>query len=363
MHSVLRADDTMARVGGDEFIILLENTTTSGVREVAQKLCSVLAGPMEMNQEPLYISLSLGISMYPCDGEDVDTLVRNADAAMYKAKASGRDNFQFYTPDMTDEAVEQAFLQNHLRRAIDQQEFCLHYQPQVDIRNGRVVGVEALLRWAHPTEGMIMPLRFIPLLEEQGLIRQVGPWVLHQACVDWLDWQRRGIAPGSIAVNLSGTQINTEGAVEEISRILEETGMPAGRLELEVTETFVMRDPESNINALHRLRELGIHLAIDDFGTGYSSLAYLKRLPINKLKIDRSFIRDVPGDSDDEAITRAVVGLGRSLNLEITAEGVEDEACVQFLLREGCHTGQGYLWAKPMPANELEHWLKTNGVE
>jgi diguanylate cyclase (GGDEF)-like protein/PAS domain S-box-containing protein len=363
MRGVLRADDTMARVGGDEFIILLENTTTSGVREVAQKLCSELAGPLEMNQEPLYISLSLGISMYPRDGEDVDTLVRNADAAMYKAKASGRDNFQFYTPDMTDEAIEQAFLQNHLRRAIEQHEFCVHYQPQVDIRNGRVVGVEALLRWAHPTEGMIMPLRFIPLLEEQGLIRQVGPWVLRQACVDWLDWQRRGIAPGSIAVNLSGTQINTHGAVEEISRILEETGMPAGRLELEVTETFVMHDPESNINALHRLRELGIRLAIDDFGTGYSSLAYLKRLPINKLKIDRSFIRDVPGDSDDEAITRAVVGLGRSLNLEIIAEGVEDEACVQFLLREGCHTGQGYLWAKPMPANELEHWLQTHTAE
>jgi EAL domain-containing protein (putative c-di-GMP-specific phosphodiesterase class I) len=202
-----------------------------------------------------------------------------------------------------------------------------------------------------------MPMRFIPLLEEQGLMRQVGPWVLRRACEDYLRWQQAGIAPRSIAVNLSGAQIQAQGAVEQIERILAETGMPPEHLELEVTETFVMDDPESNINTLHRLRALGIRLAIDDFGTGYSSLAYLKRLPINKLKIDRSFVKDVPGDADDEAITRAVIGLGKTLNLDIVAEGVERKACVDFLLHEGCYFGQGYLWGKPMPEDEIVPWL------
>jgi diguanylate cyclase (GGDEF)-like protein/PAS domain S-box-containing protein len=362
MRSVLRNDDTMARIGGDEFVILLEDLEPKGVQGVAEKLCALLEGPLNTGGDPIYISMSLGISVFPNDGEDVDNLIKNAEAAMYKAKDSGRDTYKFYTPELTDAALERAFLQHHLRRAIDDNEFQLHYQPQVDIRNGRVVGVEALLRWAHPTEGMIMPLRFIPLLEEQGLIRQVGPWVLRKACNDWLDWQSRGIAPNSIAVNLAGPQIEAPGAVEEIGRIINETGMSPEHLELEVTETFVMNNPESNINTLHKIRDLGVRLAIDDFGTGYSSLAYLKRLPINKLKIDRSFIRDVPGDSDDEAITRAVVGLGRSLGLDIIAEGVEDDACVAFLLREGCHVGQGYLWARPMPIHELEHWLRVNAA-
>lgn len=363
MNEVLRSDDTMARIGGDEFIILLENTTPRGARDVADKLAGVLGGPLEMDGDRLYISLSGGISLFPRDGTDVDTLVKNADAAMYKAKSSGRDNFQFYTRDLTDQALEQVFLQNHLRNAIQQQEFRVYYQPQVDIRSGRAVGVEALVRWQHPTEGLIMPLRFIPLLEEQGLIRQVGPWVLRQACLDWLDWQARGIAPRNLAVNLSGAQIDAAGAVAEIAQILQDTQMPPERLELEVTETFVMNNPASNIETLHRLRALGIRLAIDDFGTGYSSLTYLKRLPINKLKIDRSFVRDVPGDSDDEAITRAVVGLGRSLNLDIIAEGVEDDACVKFLLQEGCHTGQGYLWAKPISPDEIASWLAVNKAD
>ena len=357
MRLAMRGEDTMARLGGDEFIILLENITAAGACEVAEKLATALGKPLQLKDEPVYISLSIGISLYPRDGGDVDTLVRNADAAMYKAKSSGRDNFQFYTPELTDEVLEQAFLQNHLRRAIEQQEFRLFYQPQVDIETGRATGVEALLRWQHPSEGLIMPMRFIPLLEEQGLMRQVGPWVLRRACEDYLRWQQAGIAPRSIAVNLSGAQIQAQGAVEQIERILAETGMPPEHLELEVTETFVMDDPESNINTLHRLRALGIRLAIDDFGTGYSSLAYLKRLPIKKLKIDRSFVKDVPGDADDEAITRAVIGLGKTLNLDIIAEGVERKACVDFLLREGCYFGQGYLWGKPMPEDEIVPWL------
>ncbi|MGD1983695.1 MAG: EAL domain-containing protein, partial [Chromatiaceae bacterium] len=361
MRGALRDDDTIARIGGDEFIILLEGTTPAGARDVADKLGAVFGESMQIGPEALYVSLSIGISVFPDDGDDVDTLVKNADAAMYKAKSSGRDNSQFYTRELTAEAMERVFLQNHLRRAIEYQQFELYYQPQVDIRNGRTVGVEALLRWMHPTEGLIMPLRFIPLLEEQGLIRQVGPWVLRQACLDWLEWRSRGLAPSSLSVNLAGPQINAPDAVDEIQRILRETGMPPEHLELEVTETFVMDNPESNINTLLRLRALGVRLAIDDFGTGYSSLAYLKRLPITKLKIDRSFIRDVPGDGDDEAITRAVVGLGRSLNLEITAEGVEGESCVAFLLREGCLIGQGYLWSRPMPVAELRDWLAVNG--
>ncbi len=357
IRKAMRTNDTMARLGGDEFIILLENITPAGVREVAGKVAAALSEPLVFDGDRLYISLSMGISMFPRDGEDVDALVKNADAAMYKAKSSGRDNFQFYTPELTDEALEQVFLQNHLRSAIEQHEFRVFYQPQVDIESGHAVGVEALLRWQHPTEGLIMPMRFIPLLEEQGLMRQVGPWVLHRACTDFVRWQKAGVAPRSMAVNLSGAQIHAEGATETIEKILLDTGMPAERLELEVTESFVMTDPESNINTLHHLRALGIRLAIDDFGTGYSSLAYLKRLPINKLKIDRSFVKDVPGDADDEAITRAVVGLGKTLNLDIIAEGVEREACVQFLLREGCYFGQGYLWGKPMPEPEVAQWL------
>ena len=359
MHQVIRGDDTMARLGGDEFIILLEDITPLGVREVADKLAASLAEPFMVDDEPLYLSLSTGIAMYPQDGDDVDTLVKNADAAMYKAKDSGRDNFQFYTPSLTDEAREQVFLQNHLRRAIDQEEFRVFYQPQVDVDGGRATGVEALMRWEHPTEGLIMPGRFIPLLEEQGLMRHVGPWVLRRACEDYVRWQAAGIAPHSLAVNLSGAQIHCRRAVDGIEQILRETGMPADRLELEVTETFVMGDPESNINTLHRLRALGIRLAIDDFGTGYSSLTYLKRLPINKLKIDRSFVKDVPGDADDEAITRAVIGLGRTLNLDIIAEGVERQACADFLMQEGCYHGQGYLWGKPMSEDEIVAWLKA----
>lgn len=353
----MRADDTMARLGGDEFIILLENVTPTGVREVAEKVTTAVSEPLRFDGDPLYVSLSMGISMFPRDGRDVDTLVKNADIAMYKAKSSGRDNYQFYTQQLTDETLEQVFLQNHLRRAIEQDEFRVYYQPQVDIETGLAVGVEALLRWQHPDEGLILPMRFIPLLEEQGMMRQVGPWVLRRACEDFVRWQKVGIAPDSLAVNLSGPQIHSPSAADEIERILLDTGMPAERLELEVTENFVMTDPESNINTLHRLRALGIRLAIDDFGTGYSSLAYLKRLPINKLKIDRSFVRDVPGDVDDEAITRAVVGLSKTLNLDIIAEGVERLASVEFLLGEGCYFGQGFLWGKPMPEEEIVCWL------
>ena len=357
---IMRAEDTVARIGGDEFIILLEDATPGGACEVADKLIAALKVPIDLDNDPLYLSLSLGISMYPRDGVDVDTLVKNADAAMYKAKASGRDNYQFYTPDLTDDALEQVFLQNHLRRAIEKQEFRIYYQPQVDLYSGRTTGVEALLRWQHPTKGLIPPVRFVSLLEEQGLMRQVGPWVLRQACKDYVSWQEQGIAPDILAVNLSGIQINSPGAVDIIDEILRETGMPPEKLELEVTETFVMDDPESNINTLHRLRTLGIRLAIDDFGTGYSSLAYLKRLPINKLKIDRSFIKDVPGNTDDEAITRAVIGLGKILNLDTIAEGIERDECVKFLIDEGCYAGQGYLWSKPLPEELLLPWLKKH---
>ncbi len=355
----MRAEDTVARIGGDEFIILLEDATPGGACEVADKLIAALKAPIDLEGNPLYLSLSLGISMYPRDGKDVDTLVKNADAAMYKAKATGRDNYQFYTPDLTDDALEQVFLQNHLRRAIEQQEFRIYYQPQVDLHSGRPFGVEALLRWQHPTEGLIPPIRFVSLLEEQGLMRQVGPWVLRQACSDYVEWQEQGVAPDTLAVNISGIQINSPGAVEIIERILHDTGMPPENLELEVTETFVMDDPESNINTLKKLRALGIRLAIDDFGTGYSSLAYLKRLPINKLKIDRSFIKDVPGNTDDEAITRAVIGLGKILNLDTIAEGIERDDCVSFLIDEGCYAGQGYLWSEPVPEEILLPWLQA----
>jgi diguanylate cyclase (GGDEF)-like protein/PAS domain S-box-containing protein len=360
LRDVLRADDTMARQGGDEFIILLENVTPRGVTEVSEKLSAALSTPLQIDGHPIYLSLSIGITMFPRDGTNADTLIRNADAAMYRAKDSGRDNCQFYTPDMTDEALEQILLHNHLRQAVERDEFRVFYQPQVDIETGRAVGVEALLRWQHPTEGLVPPKRFLTLLEDQGLMRQVGPWVLEQACKDYVRWQQAGCAPRLLAVNLSGVQIHAPDAVDTIARIVADTGMPTEHLELEVTETFVMGDPESNINTLHKLRALGIRLAIDDFGTGYSSLTYLKRLPINKLKIDRSFVADVPGDVDDEAITRAIIGLGKTLNLDIIAEGVERKTGARFLIDEGCYQGQGYLWARPMPIDEVTAWLEQH---
>jgi diguanylate cyclase (GGDEF)-like protein/PAS domain S-box-containing protein len=357
LHSVIREDDTVARMGGDEFTFLLEEASSSGAAKIAEKCIRILKQPFELENREIYLSGSIGISIFPQDGEDVDTLVRNADAAMYKAKGAGRNNYQFYTAELTANALERVSMETHLRRALERNEFRLLYQPQVELASGRLIGVEALLRWQSPELGLVGPNCFIPLLEESGLIIPVGEWVLEMACQQARAWLDMGWSDCSMAVNIAGEQITRSNIVGLVHKILDQTGLPPKRLELEMTETFVMCDPENTIGIFQELRDSGVRVAIDDFGTGHSSLAYLKRLPIDRLKIDRSFIDDIPGDSDDEAITRAIIALGQSLRLDVIAEGVEAREMVDFLVSHGCHYGQGFLFGKPLEADAIQEML------
>jgi len=356
---LVREEDTVARLGGDEFVVVLEEVTDSNVvPSLAEKLLGAFAEPFSVNGGLLHVSASIGIALYPSDGVDVTTLVRNADAAMYRAKESGRNNYQFYAREMTASAHERVSLENSLRQAVEMNELVLHYHPQYDLANDRLTGVEALVRWQHPEQGLISPDRFIPLAEDTGLILPVGGWVLRQACRQARAWLDAGCHFGRVAVNVSGRQIERGDIVQQVRQVLEETGLPAGLLELEITESFIMQHTEQAIRTLGGLRELGVSLAIDDFGTGYSSLSYLKQLPVNKLKIDRSFIRDIPGGRSDMAITRAVIALGRGLDMRVIAEGVERDEQRRFLHAEVCDEAQGFFYTRPLPADELEHIMK-----
>jgi diguanylate cyclase (GGDEF)-like protein/PAS domain S-box-containing protein len=350
----VRMEDTVARIGGDEFVVLLEHLADpmqAGV--VAQKVVAAFTAPFDVDAQSIVISVSLGICLYPQDGEDVDTLMRNADAAMYRAKDEGRNTHRFYTAELTSKAIERVTLEASLRRAIERDEFVLYYQPQVELASERVIGVEALIRWQHPELGMVSPARFIPLAEECGLISAIGDWVLRSACRQGRIWLERGLDFGRIAVNVAGPQVRP-GLARGVQEILAETGLPAQYLELEVTEGFIMRQDGAAIEELHALRRLDVALAIDDFGTGYSSLGYLKRLPIQKIKIDQSFVRDLPGDLDDAAITKAVIALGGSLERAVIAEGVETVQQAEFLLHAGCREAQGYLYSRPIEPAAVE---------
>jgi EAL domain-containing protein (putative c-di-GMP-specific phosphodiesterase class I) len=302
----------------------------------------------------------VGVSVFPRDGLDLNILVRNADVAMYQAKARGRNGYQFYAQSMSGDGVERLRLESLLRRAIEKNEITLAYQPQVEIDSGRLIGVEALVRWHNAELGTVSPARFIPLAEDIGFIGQLGKWVLEQACRQMMCWQRAGLAIPKVAVNLSVRQFERGSIAGMVSDVLAETGLEPGRLQLEVTESVIMNTGDALvfINDLHRI---GVGLAIDDFGTGYSSLAYLKQLPVQTLKIDRSFIKDISTDANDEAITVAIIQLGKSLNLSVIAEGVENEEQAAFLLRHGCNRAQGYLFSRPVTAREvLEQWGQTN---
>ncbi|HVK99535.1 MAG TPA: EAL domain-containing protein [Dongiaceae bacterium] len=361
LRSLVRDEDTVARLGGDEFIVVLEQIQDPGaVVMVAQKLLAQLQNPLRVGERDLYVTASLGISLFPQDGSDPETLVRNADAAMYRSKAEGRNSFHFYTEDMTEQALSRVQLETELRQALEQNQFRLHYQPQVDLQSGAIVGLEALVRWQHPHLNLLGPNHFIPLAEDTGLIEPIGAWVLREACSQMKRWRDAGLNPGRVAVNLSGKQLRRKELVAGVLQVLDETGCEAAWLELEVTESMFMERAGEAAASLQAFRTLGVELAIDDFGTGYSSLSYLKHLPVSKLKIDRSFTLNVPDAPDDKAITRAIIALASSLGLKTLAEGVETEAQRAFLQAEGCCEMQGYLFSRPLPPSDLERLLRDH---
>ncbi len=359
----IREEDTVARLGGDEFVILIEDLSDSDNAAVlAEKISKSLETPFIIQGYELFVGVSIGISLFPQDGETVEELLRNADSAMYRAKDVGRNTYQFYTQEMTEHAFEHLLLGGQLRKAIEQNQLLLHYQPQIDLKTGGIMGVEALVRWQHPEQGMISPAQFIPLAEETNLIIPLGEWVLQQACTQAREWLDMGLDFGRMSINIAGPQIQRSDLLKAVQKTLEETRLPAERLELEITETFIMEHKDRDaIELLSSFRDMGISLAIDDFGTGYSSLAYLKQLPVNKLKIDRSFIKDLPEDKNDIAITRAVIALAHSMSFIVIAEGVELEKQRDFLIEEGCEQMQGFLYSKPVGSDELMKIIKNNG--
>ena len=353
----LREGDTLARLGGDEFIVLLEGIDGEyGATQVAEKLMTMFDQPFTVAGHELFVTCSVGISLYPDDALDLNMLIRNADVAMYQAKARGRNGYRFYAPSMTGEGVERLRLETFLRRSLEKNEMFLNYQPQVEIDTGRLVGVEALVRWNHPELGLVPPVRFIPLAEDSGFINQLGKWVLDEACRQMMRWQAQGLHVPKMAVNLSVKQFERGSIAGMVADILQETGLEPQRLQLEVTESVIMNTGDA-LGFINDLHAIGVGLAIDDFGTGYSSLAYLKQLPVQTLKIDRSFIKDISTDVNDEAIAIAIIQLGKSMQLSVIAEGVETEEQAAFLLRHGCKLAQGYFYSRPVLAQDmLERW-------
>ncbi len=357
----LRESDIVARLGGDEFVVMIENFT--GPRDaiaVAQKILQDLAKPFFVDGQEFLMSASIGISTFPDDGADVETLVKNADIAMYRAKDQGRNNYQFYSAQMNKHTFERLAMESSLRRAVERNEFLLHYQPKLDLRTGAIAGVEALIRWKHPDWGMVSPAQFIPLAEETGLIVQIGEWVLKTACEQSRQWRDQGIPGVRVAVNLSARQFAQKSLLQDVARIIAESGLTPESLELEITESMVMHNAEHARETLEKLKAMGVSLSIDDFGTGYSSLAYLKRFPIDCIKVDRSFIKDIPVDVDDMAITKGVIALGHSLRLKVVAEGVETVEQRDFLQANDCDEFQGFLFSKPLAAEEVTALLKNH---
>ncbi len=355
LKQCIREGDTVARLGGDEFTVLLSDlpteppaTAQGAAAVVAEKIQYTLSQPLTLEGREVLISPSIGVAFYPWDAHNAADLIKQADLAMYQAKGEGGNSYRFYTPQMNEAVQERLAMEGHLRKALEREEFTLHYQPQVDISSGRITGAEALLRWRHPLRGMVLPSTFIPLAEETGQIVPLGEWVLRQACMDYRSWQKALVDLPCIAVNVSPREFRQGGFVERIEEILAETGMEPQRLELELTEGMLMHDTEVVLRTLKTLKELGIRLAIDDFGTGYSSLSYLKHFPIDVLKIDQSFVRNIPTDPNDAAIVTAIIFMAQRLGLEVIAEGVEIEAQLEFLRAHACQEYQGYWFSPPL---------------
>ena len=364
LREVLQPDDLLARVGGDEFAVMLSRDVGAHhAIALTERALSVFAAPMTARDQTLTLTASIGISMHPSDGNDADTLLRHAEVAMYEAKNRGRNTWCLFDDRLTTRVVERMAMENALRGAIERGELVLHYQPQVDLDTGRPVGIESLVRWNHPNLGLLPPSQFIGLAEECGVINSIGAWVLDETCRQLVAWRCAGLDVPSISVNLSVRQLEHARLVEQVSRVLEDSALDAGSLELELTESMIMRDPEQSIHSLASLKELGVKLSVDDFGTGHSSLAYLKKLPLDRLKIDRAFVRDIGRNPDDEAICRTVIELARQLGLTTIAEGVEREEQVRFLRDEGCRVVQGFLFSRPLDADALAKWWAGAQVE
>ncbi|HDS1768370.1 EAL domain-containing protein [Pseudomonas putida] len=359
----LHSQDTLARIGGDEFVLLVELQEPNDAMDVAVKQVNLVSRPFRVAEHDLQLSASLGIVLYPGNGQDQHELLRNADAAMYHAKSAGKNGYSFFDVSMNSNARQQLQLLQDLRLALEQRQFSLHYQPKFDAHTCQPIGAEALLRWEHPQQGLLLPDRFIGLAEKTGLIIPIGEWVLIEACRQMRQWLDQGHLGWRMAVNLSAIQFCHAGLVESVARALQQNGLPANCLTLEITETTAMHDADASLTVLQRLSDMGVDLSIDDFGTGYSSLMYLKRLPANELKIDRGFVRDLEQDSDDAAIVSAIVALGQALGLRIVAEGVETDKQQDFLTRLGCDSLQGYLLGQPVPAEQFMSKLQAMGPE
>jgi len=357
LKSAMREEDTVSRLGGDEFILLLPNTDADGAAHVAEKLLERVAGLCKIEQHELVVTPSIGIAMYPDDGLDFESLSQCADVAMYRAKHDGRNNYKFFTAEMQTHSARILQLENALRYALARGELSLHYQPQLSLESGRIIGAEALLRWQHPEFGAVSPAEFIPIAESSGQILHIGEWVLRTAATQMKSWMGRGMAPMIIAVNLSAVQFRHPNLPEMVTQILDSVNLPAQYLELELTEGVAMHDPVGAIMMMDSLHERGIRMSIDDFGTGYSSLSYLKRFKVYKLKIDQSFVRDITDDPEDKAIVKAIISLAGSLGLQTIAEGVETEGQLALLREQGCHEVQGYFFSKPLPADEFETFI------
>lgn len=361
--SVARHDDqeptTLSRLGGDEFTILLTHLSSAqNATKVAQRVQEALAAPFEIENRPVVITASIGIALLGQDGEDVDTLLRNAEAAMHAAQDQGRNTYQFYSKSMNVALAERLSLETDLRQAIDKGEFLLHYQPQVDIRRWEIVGVEALIRWPHPERGLVSPMSFIPLAEEIGLIDQIGQWVLRTACAQQVAWSACGLGDITVAVNLSAVQFQQASLLDTIRTIVRETEVDPARMELELTESTAMQQAENAVLTFNRLKEMGFSLSIDDFGTGYSSLAYLKRFPIDTIKIDRAFVKDLDTESEQAAIAIAIIAMAHGLKLRVLAEGVETQPQLDMLRDQGCDAIQGYFFSQPLPAKRVEQLIR-----
>ena len=358
LTAIMRTEDTVARQGGDEFIVLLPNIAAiQDAETVAQKILEALGQPYYINGNEMHIGGSIGIALYPGDGDNVDMLLKNSDIAMYHAKDNGCNSYRFFNPEMNRLMAEKHALSVELHHAVERGELLLYFQPIVKMPNRHIVALEVLLRWRHPQHGMIAPLKFIPIAEETGLIVPIGEWVLRQSCLQIKSWQDQGYHVPKLAINVSARQFKKKMLAHDFMNILQETGIPADRLVLEITESLLIENIEETNETLRHLSSVGFEVSIDDFGIGYSSLSYLKRYPINTLKIDRSFVRDITIDLDDAAISVAIIALAHSLAIKVIAEGIETKPQLDFLMKQDCDYYQGYYFNHPLPGVEIEHLL------